>query len=162
MSRPESDREDLLAEGVNLPHRGRIRSDEHEWIVGWRAETAVSVFDGVDPVIQFNTSDQLRRVYLNGEKLAAHNRSLTRLARSNDSAGRMKMQGQPLSADEQAAVLQKIQQSLDGLQNALSLGKFQVETIGLTADEFVQHVQVWLASVDVANIAMSPNVVDSR
>ncbi len=162
MSRHESDRDDLLAEGGNLPHRGRIRIDEHDWIVGWRAETAVSVFDGVDPVIQFNTSGQLRRVYLNSEKLAAHNRSLTRLARSKDSAARMKMQWQPLSADEQADVLQTIQQSLNRLQNTLASGSFQIETIGLTADEFMQRVQVWLASVNVTNIAMSPNVVDYR
>ena len=60
MARTEHDREDLLAESVQLTQRGRIIPDDRqhaagqEWIVGWRPSGAMTWFENGDPVFQFN------------------------------------------------------------------------------------------------------------
>lgn len=160
MSRRQTDREDLLAEGVNLPQRGRITDAENHrvWVIGWRNETAVSLFDGADPVFQFNTSGQLRRVYLDGEKLAAHDGRLTQLQKLTGSGARLTFDPHPLSTEQQAAVQQRLAASLHAIHDALSAAETSIETIGMDADSFVKRVKLLCEIETPIAIAATPNV----
>lgn len=160
MSRREADREDLLAEGVNLPQRGRITdtANDRAWVLGWRQETALSLFDHADPVFQFNRSGQLRRVYLDGQKLAAHAGKLTQLQKRPDSGARLTFQHQPLSVEQQDEVQRRLAASLHALRHALSSADISVETIGLDADSFLDRVKLLCDTELPVAIAASPNV----
>ncbi|MFG0290460.1 MAG: hypothetical protein ACF8CQ_19940 [Rhodopirellula sp. JB044] len=160
MARKEADREDLLAEGVNLPERGRLTNDltKHEYVLGWRSPQAVSVFDGVDPVFQFNTSGHLRRVYFEGEKLAANENRLTRLVRAASTNGQMKLQPHPLSDDEQAKVCQRLAETKSALLHLIQSGSPRVEAVGMEDDEFLQRVRNWCAVKTPPKIAAVPNI----
>ncbi len=160
-TRKLSDREDLLAEGVNLPERGRITEPNkgREWIVGWRDGTALSLFDGADRVFQFNTSGQLRRVFLAGQKLAARDGELSRLTRRSDAAGRMAFDTIALSTQRRDQVLQCLQVSLSELAQILASGNPQIETIGLPPNVFSGRLQRWLDDVNPVVIAHGPGVV---
>ncbi|TWT67355.1 hypothetical protein [Allorhodopirellula solitaria] len=161
MARDVSDREDLLAEGVNLPQRGRVSrtSDDHQWVVGWRNDTAISLFDGADPVFQFNTAGELRRVFLDGQKLAAEARRLVRLVRSSDQAGPMSHTQQPLGSEEQTRVMQCLATSTADLMKVLSCGDVRVETVGIDPHHFLARLNDWLASQAEVQIAHGPGVV---
>ncbi len=161
MTRQLSDREDLLAEGVNLPERGRVTESKtgREWLIGWRDRTAVSLFDGVDPVFQFNRSGQLRRVFLDGQKLAADGGQLTRLTRQSDSAVRMAHDAHVLSTEQRDRVLQCFTASATELEHVLIGGQVRIETVGIAPDAFTERLRSWLARVNRIEIAHGPGVV---
>ncbi|MCM2372387.1 hypothetical protein [Aporhodopirellula aestuarii] len=160
MVRHEADREDLLVEGVNLPERGRISDsrDDHAWVLGWRSPAAVSVFDGVDPVFQFNTSGQLRRVYLDGQKLAAQNGRLSQMVRTVSANGRMTLHPQALSDEQHLRVHDRLAQTKAELLKTLNSGQIIVETIGMEQTEFLERVRRWCDDSLPVQVADSPNV----
>lgn len=159
MPRRQTDREDLLAEGVNLPQRGRITSPlgDRVWVVGWRNETALSIFDDVDPVFQFNTSGQLRRVFLDGQKIAAHDGKLTQLRKNDDTGARLTFQTQTLSLQQHERVQRRLAASLLALQTALRCDEASIETIGLEAEELRHRIQAFCESGTPVTIAASPH-----
>lgn len=161
MTRHLSDREDLLVEGVNLPERGRVTDakSNRQWIIGWRNHTAASLFDGVDPVFQFNTLGQLRRVFLDDQKMAAQSGRLTRLARRRDSAGRMTHERHVLSSEEGERVLQRLSHCTTALEQTLVGGEAQIETIGITPEGFTERLRSWLGNMNCIEIAHGPGVV---
>lgn len=161
MVRHLSDREDLLAEGVNMHERGRVTelATDREWIVGWRDRTAASLFDGVDPVFQFNTSGHLRRVFLDGQKLAANQGGLTRLTRLRDSSGRMTHELHVLSNEERTHVLQRLTASTSALALVLPGNQAKIETMGIASDVFLERLQSWLADMKCVEVAHGPGVV---
>ena len=66
-------REDLLREATALverielvPHRDRQFDASEPIVVGFRADGALSIFFGDDPVYQFNAAGELRRAYCDG------------------------------------------------------------------------------------------------
>ncbi|HEX3599001.1 MAG TPA: hypothetical protein VHU84_02590, partial [Lacipirellulaceae bacterium] len=76
MSREESQREDLIREATALVERIEISFDAsvsndpdspQQVIIGFRANGALSIFFGEDPVYQFNSAGDLRRAYWNGQ-----------------------------------------------------------------------------------------------
>ncbi|EMI46611.1 hypothetical protein [Rhodopirellula sp. SWK7] len=160
MAREEANREDLLAEGVNLPERGRVTDpeDDREFVLGWRNQTALSVFDGADPVFQFNTNGQLRRVYLDGHKLAADAGRLSQLTRMAMPNGQIKLQPHPLTDEQQRQVCDRLAESKAALSQTLDNSLGRIETIGLDADEFLSRVRRWYKDSTSVTIADSPHV----
>lgn len=161
MTRKLSDREDLLVEGVNLPERGRVTdlSSARQWIVGWREQSALSLFDGPDQVFQFNTSGRLRRVFLDGQKLAASAGRLTRLTQRAESPGRMTHQQHVLSSEETHHVLERLSASMIELEQALLGGRTRIETMGITAEALDARLRSWLRDRNCVEIAHGPGVV---
>ncbi len=161
MPRKLSDRENLLAEGVNLPQRGRIADviTGRQWIVGWRAQSAFSVFDGANLVFQFNTSGCLRRVYINDRKLVAHQGRLAVLTRRFDVARRMTHDSQTLSIEEQDRVILQLRESASELKQLLADGQARIETIGITPKLLIDQVTVWIRNVNCVDIAHGPGIV---
>jgi len=167
MAKREADREDLFAEGVNFPQRGRLTgSNSRQWVIGWRNENAISVFIDQDPAFHFNTRGELRRAYLDGRKLAAEDGRFNELVRRTDATGRLSLARRILTASEFAdvqAVLMKsfidLKAQLIDLRTQEHADAIDLEVIGLSADEFRNKLSAWLADhPGPYPIAKSPGV----
>ncbi|MEO9594598.1 hypothetical protein [Rhodopirellula bahusiensis] len=130
MARETHDREDLLLEGVNLPERARLlhRASGREWVVGWRTGGGPAFYDGPDRVYQFNADNQLRRVYLDGSKLAAEGGRLCELRRPEptnpdgsaaDRTRKVKLVWQPIDSAIQQNVLEQWAETRQQMLTAL-------------------------------------------
>ncbi|TWU48100.1 hypothetical protein [Rubripirellula reticaptiva] len=79
MARQTHDREDLFRDGTQMPYRGRIQIGDAEVVVGFRTGGAASLYWDQDPVFQFNSDHEVRRVYFAGDRYAANAGKLVRL-----------------------------------------------------------------------------------
>lgn len=127
MAREESDREDLLREAVALVERVELRvADEPEhFTAGYRANGALSLFFGPDPVWQFNAAGELRRGYLAGKLLKADGGRLVEMARER-TAEETRLLSRPLALDEQQSVLREAERRIGKLHAALAAGEYEV------------------------------------
>lgn len=127
MAREESDREDLLREAVALVERAELRvADEPEHVTaGYRANGALSLFFGPDPVWQFNAAGELRRGYLAGKLLKAEGGRLVEMTRER-TAESTRLLSRSLAADEQQAVLREAERRIGKLHAALAAGECEV------------------------------------
>lgn len=160
MARHEAEREDLLAEGVNMPQRGRVTSVDsgQEWIVGWRNESSLSLYVGQDPVFQFNAKGELRRAFINGQKLAAHDRHLCQLVRVPAEDGRLTLSRQRLDATELAGVRDLLEATRVELRTQLNSGNVEIATVGVSLPMFTERLQTWMeVQADRCEIAISPH-----
>ncbi|WP_404310051.1 hypothetical protein [Neorhodopirellula lusitana] len=159
MAKQESDREDLLAESINLPRRGRVTGpNSREWIVGWRKDSSLSLFVDADPVFQFNSAGELRRAYVNGRKLAADQGKLCELVRSPNPTGQISLSRQALNGEQFLAVQDRFKRATDELQAALSHPDTKIEAIGVAPTTLVQSIRDWLDSSHIPLIvAQTPN-----
>lgn len=132
VARETHDRENLLLEGVNLPERARLLhlASGREWVVGWRTGGGPAFYDGPDRVYQFNADNQLRRVYLDGSKLAAEGGKLCELKRpepvdpgasADVQAQKVRLRWQPIDAANQRNVLNQWAETRRQLQESLQL-----------------------------------------
>lgn len=81
----EHDREDLIRDGHTMTFRGELDADGVTVLVGFRPQGQLSLYIGADPVFQFNSHGQLRRVYFQGRRFSAERGNLVELIR--DSVG---------------------------------------------------------------------------
>lgn len=166
MARHETDREDLLAEGVNLPERGRIIGpDQRQWVAGWRNGRSISLFVDQDPVFHFNAHGEIRRAFVDGSKLAAKDRRLCTLIRVPNDRGRISLNHEPLSDDQADRIQEMLRASLNGLREALNAGdgrlseNVDVETVGIPANHFRERLLCWIdQQSSPVPIAEMPNV----
>lgn len=168
MAREESEREDLLREATALVERVELLPNSmaaravdelpsgDPIVAGFRANGALSVFFGSDPVYQFNASGELRRAYVGGVLVKAVNGLLATLERVRTES-EVQLVRHPLSTEVQARFLEKISQQLRGLEAFLERGAF--ETVGqVPADgDVVGRVRSWLAANRVIVVAARPN-----
>mgnify|MGYP003681535513 CR=1 FL=1 len=71
MAKQEQDREDLLRDGHQMSIRGETIINGIVVTIGFRSLGQLSMYCGADPVFQFNADHQLRRVFFEGERIAA-------------------------------------------------------------------------------------------
>lgn len=83
MARHEADREDLMREAVALTQRTELRVPGFDDLItiGFRANGAMSVFVGQDPVYQFDPEGRLRRAYAGDFLYRSQHQTLARLQR---------------------------------------------------------------------------------
>lgn len=83
MARNESDREDLIREAVAFIERAELQVPgiSEPVTIGFRADSAMSVYFGQDPVYQFDALGCLRRAYCDGFLYRSHHSVLARLER---------------------------------------------------------------------------------
>ncbi|KLU02876.1 hypothetical protein RISK_005172 [Rhodopirellula islandica] len=141
MARETHDREDLLVEGVNLPERARLRhsASGREWVIGWRKGGGPAIYDGPDRVYQFNRDNQLRRVYLEGSKLAAQGGKLCELKRpepspTDDRIQKVQLIWQPIDSASQQNILQQWAETRQQLLDALQSARARDLPTGVTTD----------------------------
>jgi len=81
--RQEHDREDLMAEATALVERAELRvpSWTEPVTIGFRRDGSSTFYFGPEEVYQFNSHQQLRRAYLNGQLYKAVDGTLVQLQR---------------------------------------------------------------------------------
>ncbi len=156
MVKNESDREDLIREAVALPERTELRvaGFEEPVTIGFRANSAMSVFIGQDPVYQFDPASRLRRAYVDGFLYRSQHQTLAQLQRVRTESGTQLLR-HDLTADELAAFRKLMVSRLTMLQCqmtsrlavALRTVPEQVDLLPkiITTLNNVIHVTDWLA-----------------
>lgn len=77
------DREDLMREAVALPDRVELSVPSFDSLItiGFRSNSAMSIFIGSDPVYQFDPEGRLRRAFVAGLMYRSQHTSLAMLKR---------------------------------------------------------------------------------
>ena len=166
MANHETNREDLLAEGVNLPERGRIIGpDQRQWVAGWRNGRSLSLFVDQDPVFHFNGCGEIRRAFVDGCKLAARQRRLCELIRVPNEKGRFTLVHEPLTEDRIERFHSVLRACLDDLRQTLITCDGRLpedcgfETVGMAVDSFRERLLNWIDQYPAPMpIAEMPNV----
>ena len=141
----EHDREDLLGEGRNMPRRGQCVIDGVTVVVGFRAQGQASLFCGVDPVFQFNSHQELRRVYFRSRRYRAENGRLIELTRDRR-GGKVEFETAPIDDDLASELIESLRFWLDRVRSAAQTGRWRVE--GEPVEPFQSRLQSWLAGMD--------------
>ncbi len=161
MSRQETDREDLLREATALVHRAELRLKDaaEPVVVGFRRTGCASFFFGADPVVQFNTAGELRRLYVAGELLKADTGRLVALRRDRMADATILLR-QELSDARHQEILGEIERQMGKLQQALSAGEFELVGQVPANAEVIPQILRWLADYPFPwAIARVPNAV---
>lgn len=136
MALNEHTREDLLREAVQFPNRLRWKcqpnanaaddSRVNQVFCGLRRDGGWSLYVDEDFVLQFNSRQELRRVFWRGEKLAARHGRLEALKRLSR-GGRVQLQSESLTADRQQQLLDSYQQLLTKIVSLHAAGRLVVD-----------------------------------
>ncbi|WP_436714720.1 hypothetical protein U8335_17500 [Roseiconus lacunae] len=172
MAKNTQDREDLLRDGTAMPIRGRIwvhRADVNrdapcqtgrpdlEVVVGFRPDGRVSLYWDQDPVFQFDTQRQLRRVFSLSNLYRADRRRLCLIRKESQQnanqrenvASRLRLKLEPISDDVQQSILEQLNHCLKILRDYLTATpKHKLETIGESESEFTERVLCWIESLN--------------
>ena len=158
MARQEQDREDLLRDGKQMWLRAECKLDGVVVVIGFRSEGQVSVYVGPDPVFQFNSSLELRRVFFNGKRYSAIQGRLCELTRS-ETSGRVRLSPQAILAKVEAEIRVTLESNLAQVQLALESPETGWRLVGGDFLDFQKQLSGWLASVlENFKIAETPNV----
>ena len=168
MAHDESSREDLLREATALverielvPHSFGASSaandlgDAHV-VAGFRADGALSVFFGEDPVYQFNAVGELRRAYCDGVLLKAVRGRLVTLQRVR-TQHEVQLVRHELSDADQAAFLTQMTDYLRKLATTIGADSFHVAGQMPPGADVLGRLRTWLATHNRWPIAARPN-----
>jgi hypothetical protein len=87
-------------------------------IAGFRANGALSIYFGADPVYQFDPAGRLRRAYVGGKLYRSQGTTLAELVRRRG-AGQTVLSRRDLESPELAAFLDRMAERLAGLRQCL-------------------------------------------
>lgn len=160
MKRDAADRENPMREAVALVERVALRLPNEPTIVvaGFRANGALTVLFGEDPVYQFTSTGELRRAFRNGVTIKAEQGQLLAISKVV-TAGQITLGSEALSASSQEEILSDVRQRLQALKVSLDSSSGGVlEQIPPEAD-VIARLLAWLQShTDAIPIARSPHV----
>ncbi len=146
MARQDGPREDLLAEAVALVERMEVMLASREpVVVGFRKDGCASFFFDQDPVYQFNTAGELRRVYHAGLRYKADDRKLVALEPHRET-NEVAMVRREISPDGTTALLEEAERRLDVLQASLAEGRFTLVGRVPAEVEVARRAIAWLAN----------------
>lgn len=144
-SRIEADREDLLAEAVNLPERIEIQIPgiDNPVTIGRNRLGFWSFYFGPEPVYRFDTELRLRRAVRNGKLYRTQGTTLAELTRVRLEE-ETQLQRRDLTVGELDDLLASIRQEMIGVQDALAESRFTVLREVGTSDEFLTQLREFL------------------
>jgi len=160
MVRKVQDREDILNEASALVARAAcaVHGFDEDVIFGFRRDGSVAIYLGPDPVYQFNSQSQLRRIYRNKILLKAKNGRLVELERQLDKRA-VAWAERELSDEQTTTLLLELRQHLDDLFEALSTDRFKLLRQVPQDQNVVPRLLNWLAALPAQLvIARSPHV----
>lgn len=140
----EHDREDLLAEGRNMPWRGEVAIESTPVVIGFRSGGQASLYCGVDPVFQFNAAIELRRAYFQSTRYRAERGRLIQMIRQSK-GGQVRFESQPAQAIRQNEILDSLHRWLGHLVAIAESSKWRVE--GESVPCFQARLQRWMSRV---------------
>ena len=160
MAREESDREDLLLDATALVERIEFastesRNSEHV-VLGFRADGAMSIYFGTDPVYHFNRKGELRRAFCQGRLVKAEKERLVSMRRLRLEREVVLLR-HDLNDEEQSGFLSDMQTRLCELKEQCT--QKELVTVGqVPADaDIIGRAMQWLADHNNVRIACSPH-----
>jgi hypothetical protein len=157
MAREESSREDLLREATALVERVEIVVGSCHVLAGFRADGALSIFFGEDPVYHFNAAGELRRAFCDGKLIKAVRGKLVALERKRTET-EVQLMRHDLSAAEQASFLERMAIHLREFEDSLDAGTFTVVGREPPASDITDRVKTWFQGHKEWPVADRPNV----
>ncbi|RLS56694.1 MAG: hypothetical protein DWH91_06040 [Planctomycetota bacterium] len=161
-SRIEADREDMLAEAVNLRERveQRVPGWEELVTIGRNVHGHWSFYFGPDQMIRVDAEARVRRALEGGKLYRTQGETLAELTRVRYEAV-TELQRRDLSADEVAALLLRFQNRMGQLLESLRQGTGErPRSVGITP-EFDFQLVALLASC-VAGLQLAPALATKR
>ena len=146
MAIEEHDREDLLRDGRTMAVRGELVLDGVTIVIGFRRQGQFSLYWGADRVFQFDESQQLRRVYLDGRKYAAESGELIELTRPTR-GGRVELTRQGVDESTTSTIVDTISGTLSRLSAIISDKESEWSTVGASDADFHDRVIGWLQTI---------------
>jgi hypothetical protein len=125
VAREESDREDLMREATALVERIELRIGTTTVTAGYRANGALSLFFGADPVYQFNAAGELRRAYVAGMLYKASDGALVSIRRERTES-ETRLLTRTVTAAELQAFAEEAERYVRELRAALEDRQFAV------------------------------------
>ena len=162
MAREEHDREDLLAEATALVQRAEIElqpGGEHV-VIGFRRDGCASVYFGAsgDPAFHFNTRNELRRAFVNGQLWKADCGKLVAMRRQR-SADTVQLASREIGEEETADWLSAMCRRLQRLAAALEAGQYDLMGQVPADLDVLASARRWLAELhNSPKLAASPHV----
>ena len=159
MAQHEVDREDLMREAVALPHRVELSVNGFESLItiGFRSNSAMSIFIGQDPVYQFDPEGRLRRAFVDGLLYRSQHTTLAMLKRE-----RTDTQTLLLRTDIADDALQSFRGtmlfSLQILEQKLNSADFTIRRSVPDAISHITRIQSALASIRRTESWLSPTI----
>lgn len=156
MAREETDREDLFAEVAALTPRIELvsTSGSDAVVAGFRADGALSLYFGPDPVVHFNARGQLRRAFRDGRLYKAERGRLVRLTRIR-TPEEVVLERHDLSTEEQAKFCGWLIARLADLAENLAGSTYRVARQAPLEEDVIGRMRQWLerygASPDIAD-----------
>ena len=135
-----------------------LQGFEESTVVGFRTGGAASVFFGADPVYQFNTSNELRRGFRDGQLIKAVDGKLFTMRRERGD-GQVQLLRSELGDDDAAEYLANCREHLDTLQSRLTGKEFELVGQVPEDEKVVARIIDWIATLpQQIRIAAKPNV----
>ncbi len=151
MARHEEDREDLIREAVALPDRVElfVVGFDQPITIGFRPNSAMSIFVGQDRVYQYDPDGRLRRAFVGGLLYRSHHETLAMLQRE-----RTETQTVLLRTDLRDAELAAFRETMHRLLNLLhqKLTASEYEALRCVP-ESAEHISRILAALDTVRLA---------
>jgi len=157
MARHEHDREDLMREAVALVDRVElsIAGFEEFITIGFRANSAMSIFIGQDPVYQFDSEGRLRRAFVDGLLYRSQEITLAMLKRERTET-ETRLLRTDLDVDSLLAFRETMHNSLEVLYQKLDAGQFTTIRNVPEAADHIPRIQTALAVIRDAQPWLSP------
>jgi len=114
-----------MREATALVERIELTIGNDVVTAGFRANGALSLFFAADPVFQFNSLGQLRRVYSAGMSYKASGGKLISMRRER-SGSQTILQSQEISAEEIAELTADLRKRLHALRDAFAESRFTI------------------------------------
>jgi len=159
MAQHEDDREDLMREAVALPDRVEFSAGGFESLItiGFRSNSAMSIFIGQDPVYQFDSVNRLRRAYVAGLLYRSQHTTLAMLQRTRTDTQTLLLRTD-LADDALQAFRDTMRYSLELLEQKLKSGDFQVVRSLPESVCHIARIQSALAGIRLAESWLSPTI----
>ena len=159
MAQHEEDREDLMREAVALPDRVELSVDGFESLItiGFRSNTAMSIFIGQDPVYQFDPEGRLRRAFVDGLLFRSQHTTLAMLKRERTETQTLLLRTD-LADDALLKFRETMRRSLELLEQKLGSAAIRVVRSVPESVCHIARIQTALDSVLRAESWLSPTI----
>ena len=159
MAQNEGDRADLMREAVALPDRVELLVGGFESLstIGFRANSAMSVFIGQDPVYQFDPNGGLRRAFVDGLLYRSQHTTLAMLRRERTDTQTLLLRTD-LADDALLVFRDTMTRSLQLLEQKLNSADFSIIRSFPESVSHIARIQSALASIRLANPWLSGTV----
>jgi len=151
MARHEEDREDLIREAIALPDRVElsVTGFEAPITIGFRTNSAMSIFIGQDPVYQYDPDGRLRRAFVGGLLYRSQHSTLAMLRRERTETQTVLLRTD-LGDGELALFREAMQSVLNVLHQKLTALEFRTLRC---VPESVDHISRILAALEAVQAA---------